>query len=254
MNHPHVIQPLCGHYYQFNPAKYIKAESHLVGQFCQVLRPAVGASDLWVVQFLGRHPLHLVATHELSIIQCNAGDGPATRLMPQSTDQGKTWIYVPCCVHHVQGWWDGADWDGHEQGLEINIYPDLPDDVKRNGLPEAATESEIEVQARARAAIQEKYGANPPQGVHRMAVSDLKPVSPLIRKIDSIPVERPFTVLTKSSGNIQVFKLKDNAVEDGCLEAILYKHSDPLIHRVLLLEISEIKGVITDEAKPKVKE
>lgn len=36
----------------------------------------------------------------------------ATRLMPQSEDQGDTVDYVRACDGHAHGWWDAADWNG----------------------------------------------------------------------------------------------------------------------------------------------
>ena len=43
----------------------------------------------------------------------------ATRLMPQSVNQGKTVEMFACCNNHSYGWWDGADWDGHHLEIEL---------------------------------------------------------------------------------------------------------------------------------------
>lgn len=46
-------------------------------------------------------------------------DAPATKVMPQSNDAGKTIAWEACCEACSHTWWDGADWNGRH--LEFTI-------------------------------------------------------------------------------------------------------------------------------------
>jgi len=52
---------------------------------------------------------------------------PAVRWMPQRRVSGI--VLLPCCHNHVQSWWEGADWDGHE--LEVAIPWEYSVDFER---------------------------------------------------------------------------------------------------------------------------
>lgn len=66
---------------------------------------------------------------------CNAeGDTlPASRVLPQSTDQGRTVEYVPCCDVHSIDWWGGADWDGKQLEKSLMDVAQLEDFVASHG-------------------------------------------------------------------------------------------------------------------------
>ena len=46
-----------------------------------------------------------------------------TMAMPQSSDQGQTIERVVCCDGHVDGWWDGSDWDGQALAIPLSNEP-----------------------------------------------------------------------------------------------------------------------------------
>lgn len=58
---------------------------------------------------------------------------PATRVMPQSTDQGKSVSYAPCCEAHASGWWSAADWDGSHLEQPLMDVAELADFVASHG-------------------------------------------------------------------------------------------------------------------------
>lgn len=72
-----------------------------------------------------------------AVLMCEGGDLcteeglplPAVRMMPQSCDGGATHVMVPCCANHVNGWWDGADWEG--QHLEYDVMINAPSPAQR---------------------------------------------------------------------------------------------------------------------------
>lgn len=53
----------------------------------------------------------------------NGYEVPATRVMPQSVDEGSTVEMFACCDGHVAGWWDGADWDGSHLEIPLDNQP-----------------------------------------------------------------------------------------------------------------------------------
>lgn len=81
------------------------------------------------------------------VVQCNfeccniEGDTlPATRVLPQSSDQGKTVTYVPCCDTHALDWWSGADWNGQSLERPVMDAEELSDFVSSHGFGEPTQE------------------------------------------------------------------------------------------------------------------
>lgn len=58
-------------------------------------------------------------------MKCKFCDQPATRIMPQSVDEGVTVDQVVACDAHASGWWDGADWDGKALERELDPVPNV---------------------------------------------------------------------------------------------------------------------------------
>lgn len=46
----------------------------------------------------------------MEFVQCHICTKQAVCYAPQSVDQGKTLNWLPVCVPHADGWWDGRDW------------------------------------------------------------------------------------------------------------------------------------------------
>lgn len=45
-------------------------------------------------------------------MQCKFCEQRATRILPQSIDEGATVVMIVACGAHAAGWWEAADWDG----------------------------------------------------------------------------------------------------------------------------------------------
>jgi hypothetical protein len=58
-------------------------------------------------------------------MKCKYCEQPATRIMPQSIDEGVTVDQVVTCAAHASGWWDGADWNGRDQERELTDMPNV---------------------------------------------------------------------------------------------------------------------------------
>lgn len=73
---------------------------------------------------------------------CNSeGDTlPATRVLPQSSDQGRTVNFTPSCDTHAAGWWDGADWEGSKLEKPLMDVLTLQDFVAYHGYGDATQE------------------------------------------------------------------------------------------------------------------
>lgn len=61
------------------------------------------------------------------------GHLPAVLAMPQSSDQGESVNYVPCCVLHSTTWWDGSDWNGRDREQPLIDVLKLEDFVSSHG-------------------------------------------------------------------------------------------------------------------------
>lgn len=58
-------------------------------------------------------------------MQCKFCEQQATKILPQSTDEGVTIDMIVACAEHASGWWAGAEWDGRHLEMELTAEPNV---------------------------------------------------------------------------------------------------------------------------------
>ena len=56
---------------------------------------------------------------------CKFCEQKATKILPQSTDEGVTVDLIVACAEHASDWWAGADWDGRHLEMELTAEPNV---------------------------------------------------------------------------------------------------------------------------------
>lgn len=58
-------------------------------------------------------------------MKCKFCEQRATRILPQSIDEGVTVVMIVACGAHAAGWWGAADWDGRHLERELLDEPNV---------------------------------------------------------------------------------------------------------------------------------
>lgn len=100
----------------YNKLMFNAMDTAMTNLYCQSCRVSVPAESA--------HSHHAILAGYIYCEFCDCNT-IATKLMPQSSDCGKTVDLVPACEAHQVDWWGGADWDGRH--LEQVIDKDTVD-------------------------------------------------------------------------------------------------------------------------------